>query len=337
LFHRHMSGWRIRLEHPTGGQMVDGSLSLTFFPDGEAGGSGIINGAGHRTPLQGLWWWDNAENVIRMVLEWDFGGGSVYTFEGRLNNEVSNESVKGHWSRNKDGIGAGFEMFRIVKAGLNWADRQDLAQCTQGKASSAMFGVSDSNVVIDHLIPALMQHRQKEAFSSVDDLVRRLSMTVEFPSKSSWLQLYDYLVLLKWDLNQESESEIAVALTMIKGFSKNLAADICRFRPFRTIEELSTGRHSVPNIGQKKAEKLKCFFFTHGEDGIPQTELPGQEKAPLEYVECASRLRIKHGVSVPDTFSAPTQFMQPVMPPAVMPPPAMPASIAPTGMSTMIN
>ena len=35
-------------------------------------------------------------------------------------------------------------------------------------------------------------------------------MTVEFPSKSSWLQLYEYLVLLKWDLNQESESEIAV-------------------------------------------------------------------------------------------------------------------------------
>jgi DNA uptake protein ComE-like DNA-binding protein len=74
-----------------------------------------------------------------------------------------------------------------------------------------------------------------------------------------------------------------VALTMIKGFSKNLAADICKFRPFRTIEEvkqirlfshvadqeccsqLSTGRHSVPNIGQKKAEKLKQFFYTHGE------------------------------------------------------------------------
>ena len=81
-------------------------------------------------------------------------------------------------------------------------------------------------------------------------------MNVDFPSKSSWLQLYDYLVLLKWDLNQEPESEIAVtihctddevlseraqvALTMIKGFSKNLAADICRFRPFRTIEEVQT-------------------------------------------------------------------------------------------------
>ena len=43
------------------------------------------------------------------------------------------------------------------------------------------------------------------------------------------------------------------------------------------VVQLSTGRHSVPNIGQKKAEKLKCFFFTHGEDGIPQTELPGAD------------------------------------------------------------
>merc|ERR1711957_463846 len=193
LFHRHMSGWRVKLQHPTGGRMVDGSLSLTFFPD--------------------------------------------------------------------------------VKAGLNWADRQDLNACTLGKTNTAMFGV-ECPVVADLLIPAMISTRQKEAFSSVDDLVHRLSAQVEFPSKSTWLQLYDYLVLLKWDLNQESQSEIAVALTMIKGFSKNLAADICKFRPFRTIEELSTGRHSVPNIGQKKAEKLKQFFYTHGEDGIPHADLP---------------------------------------------------------------
>jgi len=262
----------------------------------------------------------------------------VYTFQGKLSNEVSNENVKGNWSRNKDGIGAGFEMFRIVKAGLNWADRQDLSTCTQGKPNTAMFGVSGTNVVTDHLIPALMQHRQKEAFSSVDDLVRRLSMNVDFPSKSSWLQLYDYLVLLKWDLNQEPESEIAVALTMIKGFSKNLAADICRFRPFRTIEELSTGRHSVPNIGQKKAEKLKCFFFTHGEDGISQQELPGQEKPPGDLVECANRLRAMHGVPAPDTFSDPPQFMPAAVmpPPAVMPPSIPMPSIAPS-LPTGIN
>lgn len=301
LFHRHMSGWRVKLQHPTGGRMVDGSLSLTFFPDGEAGGSGIIHGADHRTPLQGLWWWDHAEGLVRMVLEWDFGGGSVYTFDGRLSNEVGNECVTGNWQRNKDGIGAGFEMFRIVKAGLNWADRQDLNACTLGKTNTAMFGV-ECPVVADLLIPAMISTRQKEAFSSVDDLVHRLSAQVEFPSKSTWLQLYDYLVLLKWDLNQESQSEIAVALTMIKGFSKNLAADICKFRPFRTIEELSTGRHSVPNIGQKKAEKLKQFFYTHGEDGIPHADLPGNEKPAAELVECSNRLRAVHGVPAPDTF-----------------------------------
>merc|ERR1712166_712851 len=256
LFHRHMSGWRVKLQHPTG---------------------------------------------VRMVLEWDFGGGSVYTFDGRLSNEVGNECVTGNWQRNKDGIGAGFEMFRIVKAGLNWADRQDLNACTLGKTNTAMFGV-ECPVVADLLIPAMISTRQKEAFSSVDDLVHRLSAQVEFPSKSTWLQLYDYLVLLKWDLNQESQSEIAVALTMIEGFSKNLAADICKFRPFRTIEELSTGRHSVPNIGQKKAEKLKQFFYTHGEDGIPHADLPGNEKPAAELVECSNRLRAVHGVPAPDTF-----------------------------------
>eukprot|EP00658_Telonema_sp_P-2_P025571 TRINITY_DN2029_c0_g1_i2.p1 TRINITY_DN2029_c0_g1~~TRINITY_DN2029_c0_g1_i2.p1 ORF type:complete len:216 (-),score=60.31 TRINITY_DN2029_c0_g1_i2:124-771(-) len=171
LFHRHMSGWRVRLQHPSGDRVVDGSLSLTFFPDGEAGGSGIIYGGEHRTPLQGLWWLDHAENCVRMVLEWDFGGGSVYTFQGRLFNELGAEKVTGNWNRNKDGIGAGFEMFRVVKAGLNWADRQDLLACTQSNPSTAMFGTSDSNIVSDHLIPALMNTRQKEAFSSVDDPV----------------------------------------------------------------------------------------------------------------------------------------------------------------------
>eukprot|EP00656_Telonema_subtile_P028438 TRINITY_DN3088_c0_g1_i1.p1 TRINITY_DN3088_c0_g1~~TRINITY_DN3088_c0_g1_i1.p1 ORF type:complete len:387 (+),score=86.08 TRINITY_DN3088_c0_g1_i1:124-1284(+) len=314
IFHRHMSGWRVRLQHPTGGRMVDGSLSLTFFPDGEAGGSGIIHGAEHRTPLQGLWWWDHTETAVRMVLEWDFGGGSVYTFEGRLYNELGNERVNGKWTRNKDGIGAGFEMFRIVKAGLNWADRQDLIACTQGKVNTAMFGVSESNAVTDQLLPAMIGTRQKEAFSGVDDLIYRLSQQVELSSKSTWRQLHDYFVLLKWDLNQESESEIAVALTMIKGFSKNLAADICRFRPFRTIEELSTGRHSVPNIGQKKAEKLKHFFYTHGEDGIPHQDLPGTEKPSPELVECSNRLRALHSVPAPDTF-------MPLIPPMPMPNP----------------
>lgn len=46
-------------------------------------------------------WWDHAEGLVRMVLEWDFGGGSVYTFDGRLSNEVGNECVTGNWQRNK--------------------------------------------------------------------------------------------------------------------------------------------------------------------------------------------------------------------------------------------
>ena len=53
LFHRHKSGWRVWLLRT--GYHREGSLSLTFFPNGEAEGTGILDGATHRTPLQGSW------------------------------------------------------------------------------------------------------------------------------------------------------------------------------------------------------------------------------------------------------------------------------------------